>query len=166
MATRKSGTSATVAAEPTPAKAKTAKKTVQPETQTIAKADVGTIPAAAVTGQQVKKEKVMPTLEEALLTAVKADTQGRFKNVVRVTELTNAGEPKRVVIKCDDPQTKMVGTEAVSVCVGEREIAIQDLFQVHRCEPCADRVVRRARRYRQKRKNKSLREMARAMKAG
>lgn len=111
----------------------------------------------------VKKEKVMPTFEQALATA-KEKNPGRYEHVLRVTELTKEGEPKRVVIACQDPQTKQVEGKDVSVCVKEREIAVQDLFQVTRCVPCADRVVRKHRRKRQQARVKKLKEMDRARK--
>jgi hypothetical protein len=49
----------------------------------------------------------------------------------------------------------------VSVCQGTREIAVQDLFQVHRCAACQDRVVKLARRAKAKARIKSLKAMVR-----
>lgn len=72
--------------------------------------------------------------------------------------------PTRVRIECTDPQTKQVDGKAVSVCEGTREIAVQDLFQVTRCASCQDRVVRKARRMRQAKKDKALRKAARDLK--
>jgi hypothetical protein len=77
-----------------------------------------------------------------------------------------ANGPTRVRIRCTDPQTKQVDGKAVPVCEGEREIAVQDLFQVTRCVSCQDRVIRKARRVRQTTKNKQLRKIARDMKGG
>lgn len=118
---------------------------------------------------QQKKVKVMPTFDEALAKA-KQENPHRFKNVVRVVELTNDGEPKRVVIQCSDPQFKTEGSgesaKQVSVCAGEREIAIQDLFQVYRCQPCADRAVRIARRQAAKKRVKKAKALLRARREG
>jgi hypothetical protein len=111
--------------------------------------------------QQTKKVKVLPTLDEALDIARKENPH-RFAHVERVTELTNDGSPKRVVIRCTDPQTKMEGGKEVSVCEGTREIAIQDLFQVYRCTACADRVVRKARRLRSKARVKRAKQLLKA----
>lgn len=58
-------------------------------------------------------------------------------------------KPYRVVIECQDPQD--VDTDD-DICEGEREIAVQDLFQVYRCEPCQKRAVNRRRRERRKEK--------------
>jgi hypothetical protein len=109
--------------------------------------------------------KPIPSPEDALAAARAADP-ARWSLVLRVTEQTPKGAPKRVVIRCSDPQTKQ-DPDGVrrSVCEGEREIATQDLFQVRCCAPCADRLVRRARRDRAKRRDKSLRAAARAARA-
>lgn len=122
-------------------------------------------PAAA----PAKATKPIPTPDEAL-TLAKASTEPgiaqRYAKVIRVTEQTKDGSPKRVVIQCQDPQTKFEGTTPVSVCQGEREIAVQDLFQVECCAACADRKVRKARRDRAKRKNKAMRQAMKAAKQG
>lgn len=112
-----------------------------------------------------KKEKVLPTPAEALAIA-KKDNPERYKNVLRVTEQTKDGAPKRVVVACTDKQFKQApdGT-LVTECEGEREIATQDLFQVDSCAWCADRKVRKARRNRAKARDKALRAQLRAMKS-
>lgn len=90
----------------------------------------------------------------------------KYPHVKLISEMGPHG-PKRVVIECTDPQTKQgPDGKAVSVCVKKREIAVQDLFQVTRCEPCQDRIVRKARRVRQAAKDKQLRKMAAALKQG
>lgn len=63
------------------------------------------------------------------------DMEG-WTNVRRVVQAGPDGLPVRVEIECQDPQER--GGE--SVCVGKREIAAQDVFQVTRCEPCQKRV--------------------------
>lgn len=113
----------------------------------------------------VKVAKVLPTPDEALA-AARVKNPGRFAHVVRVTEQTVKGEPKRVVIACQKPETKMVGVEAVSVCDRFREIAVQDLFQVTQCASCADRSVRKARRNRAKARDKAIRAQLREMRGG
>lgn len=93
-------------------------------------------------------------------------TKARWAKVVRVTEMGKSG-PTRVVIKCQDPQTKQSeGGEQKSVCEGEREIAIQDLFQVECCKPCQERKVRKARRESQKKRNRQMRAQIDALKGG
>lgn len=120
--------------------------------------------ASTATPKASKPARVLPTVAEALSTA-KAANPGRYANVIEVTELTKDGEPKRVVIKCSDPQTKHdAGGQVVSVCETTREIAVQDLFQVQCCAACAERKVRIARRDRAKRKNKALRAAIKAAK--
>lgn len=110
-----------------------------------------------------KVAKVLPTPTEALATA-KQDNPSRYEHVLRVTEQSKDGSPKRVVIACSDKQYKQApdGT-LVSGCEGEREIATQDLFQVTSCAWCADRKVRKARRNRAKSRDKALRAQAKAM---
>lgn len=83
--------------------------------------------------------------------------KAKYPRLVSVVERGPSG-PTRVTIECDDPQTRL----GVPVCVKTRTIAVQDLFQVHRCEPCQDRVVRRARRARTATRDKALRAAARA----
>jgi hypothetical protein len=148
--------------------------TTEQETQTVTSADVGEMPAGVVDGvvalatalaTPAKKVKVLPTLDEALAKAREAKP-ALYLNVIRVIQLTKDGEPKRVIIKCQDPQTKKEGDKEVSVCAVEREIAVQDLFQVTRCLPCADRVVRKQRRARQKSRMKRLKQADRARKQG
>jgi hypothetical protein len=87
----------------------------------------------------------------------------KYPHVVAVTQRGPNG-PTRVRIRCTDPQTKQEDDKQVSVCEKEREIAVQDLFQVTRCVACQDRVLRKARRTRQSKKNKELRKFAREMK--
>lgn len=107
-----------------------------------------------------KPAKPMPTLAEALAVAKAADAH-RYRHVESVTELTVRGTPARVVIRCEDPQSR----QGVSVCQGTREIATQDLFQVTCCAACADRKVRIARRERTKRRNKEARALLKAQRA-
>lgn len=61
-----------------------------------------------------------------------------WNKVIEVTEATEKGRPARVTIECQDPQ---VDGNGESVCVKTRNIAIQDLFQVERCESCQARTV-------------------------
>lgn len=89
--------------------------------------------------------------------ASEIDLKARYPHLVSVAQRGPNG-PTRVVIECDDPQTRL----NVSVCEGSREIAVQDLFQVHRCAACQDRVVRKARRARTAARDKALRAAARA----
>lgn len=89
--------------------------------------------------------------------AAEIDLKRRYPHLVRVAQRGPNG-PTRVVIECDDPQVRL----GVAVCEGEREIAVQDLFQVHRCGACQDRVVRKARRARTAARDKALRAAARA----
>lgn len=131
------------------------------QAETMAK-ELETKPEAV---KPVKVAKPLPTFEEALAT-MRASSEAmriRYAHVLAVTELTKDGDPKRVIIECSDPQTKQAadGTQ-VSVCAKTRETAVQDLFQVYRCSPCADRAVRKARRNRSKRKDKALRQQVRA----
>lgn len=84
----------------------------------------------------------------------------RYSNILSVTAYGPNG-PTRVEIACDDPQTR----QGVAICEGTREIAVQDLFQVHRCEACQSYVVRKARRARQAERDKALRAAAKAAKA-
>ena len=58
--------------------------------------------------------------------------------LISVTEVTASGSPARVIVRCVEPQTNGNGD---SVCAGEREVAIQDVFQVVRCVPCQKRSV-------------------------
>lgn len=79
--------------------------------------------------------------EEAESSAKKAlkemkDADNRYAHVTGVVEASPAGRPIRVAIKCQDPQ---VDGEGTSVCQKTREIAIQDAFQVNRCESCQSR---------------------------
>lgn len=137
------------------------------KTQTSAKAAIETIvPATQQATEQVvetpkapKAEKPVETPEQALA-RLKRENAARFAHVVSIAAMGKTG-PTRVVIECDDPQTKL-GTP---VCTKTREIAVQDLFQVHRCAACQDRVVRRARREKAKARVKALKAMARAAKA-
>jgi hypothetical protein len=76
----------------------------------------------------------------------------RYPHIDEVVERGPSG-PTRVVVRCDDPQTRA----GKVVCTGLREIAVQDLFQVHRCEACQTAVVRAGRRARQAARDKALR---------
>lgn len=96
------------------------------------------------------------TLDEA-----RAANPTRYANVERIVAWGAKGQPVRVVVRCAEPQTRL----GVSVCEGTREIASQDLFQVRCCAACADRLVRRARRDRAKRREKTLRAEVVALKA-
>lgn len=130
-------------------------------------AEIETAPAAAPeqTPKPEKAPKVLPSLEECL-DAARAAAPDRYRLVQRVVAQTKDGTPARIEIRCSEPQTKQgLDGGRESVCVGLREIAVQDLFQVRCCAPCADRLVRIARRDRAKRKDKALRAAARAAKA-
>lgn len=111
----------------------------------------------AKTEQAPKAAKPIPTPAEALAAARAADP-ARWELVEAVTEQTPKGEPKRVRIRCSDPQTR----QGESVCRGHREIATQDLFQVRRCEACQDRVLKRARRERTKARLRKAKALLRA----
>lgn len=129
-----------------------------------AKQDVAPSAGVPAPAKPAKAERVLPTLDEALATA-KQENPTRYARVVRVTELTKDGSPKRVVIECADPQTKQAAPGVdESVCEGTREIAVQDLFQVECCAACADRKVRKARRNRAKARDKAARATVRALK--
>jgi hypothetical protein len=71
-------------------------------------------------------------------TALAGPTRELPSQVLRVTEFGKSGKALRVVIECQDPQT----LKGESVCIGEREIAVQDVFQVRRCVPCQKRAAR------------------------
>jgi hypothetical protein len=71
------------------------------------------------------------------------------------------GGPTRVEIACDDPQVR----QGTPICEGTREIAVQDLFQVHRCEACQAYVTRKTRRAKQAARDADLRALARSLKA-
>lgn len=62
----------------------------------------------------------------------------RYSNAVEVTEASPNGRPVRVTVKCQDPQ---VDSEGTSVCSKTREVAIQDVFQVKRCDSCQSRYT-------------------------
>lgn len=121
----------------------------------------GTEAVSAAPVAAAKAEKVVETPEQ-ILTRLKSakETKERWAPVVRITEMGKSG-PIRVVIQCTDPQT----VKGENICAGEREIAVQDLFQVRRCAPCQKRVTRSARRERQKAKDKALRAAVKANKA-
>lgn len=93
--------------------------------------------------------------------AATIELKRRYPNVVAI-ETTGANGPTRVTIECDDPQTRVGATE--TMCEGTRGIAVQDLFQVHRCEACQGYVVRRARRAKAEARDKALRAAAKAAK--
>lgn len=104
--------------------------------------------------------KAVPTLAEALASA-RAEAPDRYRHVTEVTELGSRGQPVRVRIRCEDPQTKL----GESVCEGTRVIATQDLFQVRCCAACAERKTRIARRERTKCRDKEARALLAASKA-
>lgn len=81
------------------------------------------------------KVKEIPTAAQALAKQKGLNPQ-RWNKVDRVTEQGPEGNITRVVIKCQNPQ-KM---GEVDLCKGEREIAVQDLFQVNNCVPCQRRL--------------------------
>lgn len=84
----------------------------------------------------------------------------RYPHIDEVVERGPNG-PTRVVVRCDDPQTRA----GAVICTGLREIAVQDLFQVHRCEACQTAVVRKARRTRAAERDKALRAELKALRA-
>lgn len=77
-----------------------------------------------------------------------------WNKVVDVSEVNEDGKPLRVIVACQDPHEDKDGNE---VCVETREIAVQDLFQVERCEPCQDEYTRkyRAKKARERRQKKN-----------
>lgn len=79
-----------------------------------------------------------------------------WKKVLEVTEVTNRGNPSRVLIECQDPQ---VNSDGISVCQKTREIAVQDLFQVYRCESCQKRAVQIYRNRLARQRRARLREL-------
>lgn len=141
--------------------------TAQPTDEQGTTEQVSTEQVSTTTETPKAEAKPLPTPDEALATA-KADpkTSERYAHVLRVVAQTKDGRPARVVVPCQNPQTKQgPNGERVSVCEGEREIATQDLFQVSCCAACAERLVRIARRQRTKVRIRSLREMAAKAKA-
>lgn len=86
--------------------------------------------------QEAKAETPRPSLKQ-----VKQERGREWDRVVQISEYGSTG-PARVIIECQDPQTKSDGTE---ICEGRREIATQDLFQVYRCASCQKRSVQIAR---------------------
>jgi hypothetical protein len=92
--------------------------------------------------------------------AAEADLLARYPHIVRVAARGESG-PTRVVILCADPQSR----QGVSVCEGEREIAVQDVFQVRRCAACAERAVRIGRREKAKARAKADKAALRALRA-
>lgn len=137
-----------------------AKRTGRGKAQAAAPEGQATEAVSAAPVAAAKPEKVVETPEQ-MLTRLKAnkETKERWAPVVRIVEMGKSG-PTRVVIQCTDPQT----VKGENICAGEREIAVQDLFQVRRCAPCQKRVTRAARRERQKAKDKELRKLAKARK--
>lgn len=111
--------------------------------------------------------RTLPTLDEALASAkANPDTAERYARVLRVTALGAKGQPVRVVVGCEDPQTKQgPDGKPISLCQAEREIATQDLFQVRCCVACADRKVKLARRAKAKARDKAAREALKAAEA-
>lgn len=119
---------------------------------------------STIEAASVAVAKPVPTPSESLL-AARAANPTRYALVESVVEQGQDGAPKRVVIRCADPQTKQgADGQPMSVCTGTREIAVQDLFQVTACAACADRKVRKARRQRAKRRMSSLKAMLAASK--
>lgn len=130
-------------------------KAAAPEAQATEAASAAPVAAAP------KVEKVVETPEQILARLQSAkETKERWAPVTRIIEMGKSG-PIRVEIQCTDPQT----IKGENICVGTREIAVQDLFQVRRCAPCQKRVTRAARRERQKAKDKALRAAVKANKA-
>ncbi len=84
-----------------------------------------------------KAEKPLVSVEDQLK-ALKKSNPEMWGKVERVTEASDKNRPLRVLIKCTDPQTDREGNK---LCGGTREIAVQDLFQVHRCQPCQKRYL-------------------------
>jgi hypothetical protein len=107
-----------------------------------------------------KEPKAKPTAEQALAKQL-ALNPDRWRKVVRVTEQGDEGNITRVVIKCQNPQK--IGD--VEICKGEREIAVQDLFQVNNCQPCQRRLNSIKRNDRTKDKRKERREEAEKLNA-
>lgn len=99
-------------------------------------------------------EAMKAAKQEVKVRAEDPDMPG-WENVVRVVEAGPSGLPVRVVIRCTDPQTKKDGTK---VCVKEREIAAQDVFQVYRCEPCQARSTVLARNAKAKAKRAAAKQ--------
>jgi hypothetical protein len=83
-----------------------------------------------------KEPKPIPTAEQALQKQ-KGLNPKRWNKVNRVVSQGPDGNITRVVIQCQNPQK--IGE--VDICKGEREIAVQDVFQVNNCEPCQRRLT-------------------------
>jgi hypothetical protein len=88
--------------------------------------------------------KQFPTADESLA-AARLQNAARYARVERVVAQTTDGRPARVVVVC-----------SVEGCSAERECAVQDLFQVHRCIAHQDAAVRSARAGRAKKRTTSL----------
>jgi hypothetical protein len=88
--------------------------------------------------------KQFPTADESLA-AARLQNAARYARVERVVAQTTDGRPARVVVVC-----------SVEGCSTERECAVQDLFQVHRCVAHQDAAVRSARAGRAKKRTTSL----------
>lgn len=93
-----------------------------------------------------KEVKPLKTVDENLA-ALKKDNPELWKRVERVTEASDKNRPLRVLVKCTDPQTDREGNK---ICGGTREIAVQDLFQTKRCQPCQKRYLQTYRNARAK----------------
>lgn len=85
--------------------------------------------------EMTEAERMKRAKEVVAERAEDADMPG-WANVRKVVEAGKDGLPNRVIIECQDPQEK----GGKSTCVKTREIAAQDVFQVHRCEPCQKRA--------------------------
>lgn len=94
-----------------------------------------------------------PTAEQALAKV----RQAFGDHILAVTDLGPKGA-RRIAIACTDPQQ----VRGESICTGEREIAVQDAFQVRRCEACQARLVRKNRAAKRKAKAKAAKAAAKA----
>lgn len=74
--------------------------------------------------------------KKALLEGLQDQDSETYGKVSKILEVSEANKPLRLEILCQDPQTTRDGK---SVCAKKREVKIQDLHQVTRCEPCQSR---------------------------
>lgn len=111
--------------------------------------------------EQPLSEKERTARAQAYVTEMQEDPDvpAYWNKVVGVAETNDEGKPTRVVIACQDPQENGDGE---SVCVKQRTIFTQDLFQVSRCETCQDRYMQLYRNKRARIRRKQQKEAEKA----
>lgn len=90
------------------------------------------------TEEQEQYDPTDPKLLKQALKTVKGEKKAGYDRIVGVVEASPEGRPLVVTVKCIDPQ---VDGDGNSVCAKTRDVKIQDVFQVTRCEPCQARYV-------------------------